>query len=295
MFGNSSMTEWNKVLKCKDIQWQIYAVGTITQWKFIDRLPPQVMGFASYKGTTSCNEIDQGTPTFRKTCIRVLKLYPKPAVAQDLHKKLEISISLILIRFISQLFCNKSKTKPITRSHNHNKQPKRFQIYLQEGAVLSHAVINFDDLWPDQELHHQARCHNGGDSEFHDRSTARRHDNTHPIERICARRGVYSIEGELAADQEDEERYHRVDHLFSERNLPIGALNLREESQERANEMQHPESPRHLPLQRRILENLADSIADRKSSSGKSSEMRRLLIQASANLRERKKTLTNPE
>lgn len=132
-----------------------------------------------------------------------------------------------------------------------NRQTNRSYTYkyknLQESTVLPHIVVNFNNLGPDQELHHHPRCDDGGDPKLHDSTTIGSEDHTHPIKRICARGGMNPIQRKLAAYQEDEEGDDSINNLLPEWNFPIGTLHLREKRKEWPDQMKDSKPTSHLP------------------------------------------------
>ena len=76
----------------------------------------------------------------------------------------------------------------------------------EEGAVLLEALVDVDDLRTREQLHHQSGGDNGRDAQLHERATVRREQHAHPVERIGALVSFAAIDGDLAADQENEER-----------------------------------------------------------------------------------------
>lgn len=72
-------------------------------------------------------------------------------------------------------------------------------------------------------------------TELHERAAVGGEDDSHPVEGVRRLGGLDPVNGDLAANQEDEERDDRPQHLFPERNLPHHApVRVKREAAERA-------------------------------------------------------------
>ena len=81
---------------------------------------------------------------------------------------------------------------------------ERKKLFLQECAILTHIIVDFNDLGASKELHDESGSDNWGDSKFHDSPSVGSKNNTHPIEWICTCCRVYAIQRELTTYQEYE-------------------------------------------------------------------------------------------
>lgn len=96
---------------------------------------------------------------------------------------------------------------------------KQFLSPGKQSSILLHIVIHFDDPTPSQQLHDQSTGDNGRDAKLHERAPIGGEDDTHPVEGIGGFGRLDSIEGDLAADEEDEEGYCCPEDFFAEGDL----------------------------------------------------------------------------
>lgn len=75
----------------------------------------------------------------------------------------------------------------------------------KEDPIFLEVVIHLDDVGPGQKLHDHARCNDGRDTQFHEGTTVRGKDHTHPVEGIRRVRRHDPVQGNLGADKENEE------------------------------------------------------------------------------------------
>ena len=81
-----------------------------------------------------------------------------------------------------------------------------FLSAAEERAVVLEGEVDLDEVRAGEELHDHARGDNRCDSELHQGPTVRSEDDTHPVERVGGVGGHDAIEGDLRADEENEER-----------------------------------------------------------------------------------------
>ena len=79
----------------------------------------------------------------------------------------------------------------------------------EERPVLLERKVDVDEVRARKELHDHARSDDGGDTEFHERAAVRGEDDTHPVKGVCRVGGHDTVERDLGADKENEERYGR--------------------------------------------------------------------------------------
>ena len=92
---------------------------------------------------------------------------------------------------------------------------------VEERTILLEAVVNLNEVGASEELHEHARGDNGGDTELHEGSTVGGKDSTHPVERVRRVGGHDSVQGDLRANQEDEEGDSSPENLLPERDLVV--------------------------------------------------------------------------
>ena len=100
---------------------------------------------------------------------------------------------------------------------------KRKSTFLstgKEGTVFLEGVVNFNDVRACEELHDHGGSDDGSDSELHEGASVRGENDSHPVQRVSGIRGHDAVQGNLGADQENEERDSRPHGLFPELNLP---------------------------------------------------------------------------
>merc|ERR1711879_433867 len=97
---------------------------------------------------------------------------------------------------------------------------------VEEGAALLEALVDFDDVAASEKLHDETRGHDGRDTELHEGTAIRCENDTHLVEGIGAVGGDDAVEGDLAADQEDEQRHGRPQHFLPEGNLLLSLSDL---------------------------------------------------------------------
>ena len=90
---------------------------------------------------------------------------------------------------------------------------------LEEGAVLLDVVVHLNDARTGQKLHNQTGCDNGTDSELHEGAAVRGQDDAHPVEWVRGLGALDTVDRDLAAHQEDEQRDGRPQDLLAERDL----------------------------------------------------------------------------
>ena len=80
-----------------------------------------------------------------------------------------------------------------------------FLSAAEECAVILEGEVDLDEVRAGEELHDHARGDNRCNSELHQGPTVRGEDDTHPVERVGRVGGHDAVEGDLGADEEDEE------------------------------------------------------------------------------------------
>lgn len=90
---------------------------------------------------------------------------------------------------------------------------------VEESLVVLVTLINLDELSTSEELHDEARGHDGANAELHQSAAVRCENDTHPVEGIRGLRGLDAVEGNLRADKENEQRERRPDDLVTESDL----------------------------------------------------------------------------
>lgn len=80
-----------------------------------------------------------------------------------------------------------------------------FLSTTEQGPVLLQREVDFDEVCTSEELHDHSRRDDGRNSEFHERSTIRGEDDTHPVEWVSGVGGHDAIQRHLRANQENEQ------------------------------------------------------------------------------------------
>ena len=70
-----------------------------------------------------------------------------------------------------------------------------------------------------QHLHDHARCDDGRDAQFHNGATVGGQNDTHPVERVRRLGRLDAVDGDLAADEENEERNGSPEEFFAKGDL----------------------------------------------------------------------------
>ena len=108
-------------------------------------------------------------------------------------------------------------TMPNTEDRKQCLLEVREQMTISEltflGSVKKRSVLrrvsDFDDLCAREQLHYEAWRDDGRDAQLHEGSSIRRENDSDPVEGICRVGAHDAEEGDLAADEEDEERDRR--------------------------------------------------------------------------------------
>ena len=66
----------------------------------------------------------------------------------------------------------------------HNERRLTFLSPTKQSTILLQAEVDVNQVCTSKKLHDHPGCHDGGDSKFHEGSTIRRHNDTHPVKRI---------------------------------------------------------------------------------------------------------------
>ena len=102
---------------------------------------------------------------------------------------------------------------------------------VEQRPVLGR-IADFDDLRAGEQLHNQTGGDDRGDTEFHQRATIGGENDAHPVEGIGRVGGHDAEEGNLAANEEDEEGDRRPEDLLAELDLPLRLGHLGEDAAE---------------------------------------------------------------
>ena len=98
---------------------------------------------------------------------------------------------------------------------------KQFLRAGKEGAVFLDVVIDLNDAGSGEELHDEAGGDDGGDAEFHEGAAVGGEDDAHPVEGVGGFGGLDAVDGDLTADEEDEQGDGGPKNLFAEGNLHV--------------------------------------------------------------------------
>mmetsp|Transcript_14005 Transcript_14005/g.33972 ORF Transcript_14005/g.33972 Transcript_14005/m.33972 type:complete len:363 (+) Transcript_14005:347-1435(+) len=115
---------------------------------------------------------------------------------------------------------------------------------VEEHAVFLEGLVDLDDLGPGEELHHHAGRDDRGDPQLHECPAVGSQDHTSPVERIRRLGGDDSVQGNLAASQEDEQGDSGPQELLLEKNGPVWGAHLGEDTHQRLHQVQEAK-PRH--------------------------------------------------
>ena len=75
----------------------------------------------------------------------------------------------------------------------------------KQRPILLQRKIDLDQVRAREELHDHAGGDNGGDAELHEGATVGGENDTHPVEGVGGVGGHDAVQGDLGADEEDEE------------------------------------------------------------------------------------------
>jgi hypothetical protein len=102
--------------------------------------------------------------------------------------------------------CKKKKRKYRSTASPLVSEMKRrtFLGSTEESAVLLERKVNLDETGTLKKLDDHAGSDDGGDTEFHESTTVRGEDDTHPVERVCdAKRGLAALEEGEKGEEEN--------------------------------------------------------------------------------------------
>ena len=105
--------------------------------------------------------------------------------------------------------------------------------YSQQLAVGFDAIIDVDNLRSGKKLNHKAAGDDGADAELHAGASVGGHDDSRPVEWVASCIGLNTIERQLTADEENEERDSCVDCLLLKWHPPICFLYIGQNTEER--------------------------------------------------------------
>jgi hypothetical protein len=100
-----------------------------------------------------------------------------------------------------------------------NQETKELLGPREQGAIFLDVVVDFNDTRSSQKLHDKTGGNNGTDTKFHQCTTVGSENDTHPVEGIGRLGTLNTIDGDLAANQENEESNGSPEELLTERNL----------------------------------------------------------------------------
>lgn len=106
-----------------------------------------------------------------------------------------------------------------------NNESEEFLSCLEKVSIFFGRLVNFDDLCSSQELHDHTRGDNGRDTQLHESTLVRGQDDSEPIQRIGSLLLDHTVEGDLTANQIDEEGDGSPDQLVVEMLLIREELN----------------------------------------------------------------------
>lgn len=81
-----------------------------------------------------------------------------------------------------------------------NQQTEELLSTVEQSTIFLVVLVNIDDLSTSQKLHNHTTGNDGGDTEFHESTSVRGKDNSHPVERIATNDFIDTVKGHLAAD-----------------------------------------------------------------------------------------------
>ena len=100
--------------------------------------------------------------------------------------------------------------------------------------------VELDDSCADEELEDPSCGDDGGESEFHEGAFVGGEDDAHPVEGVAAFRAEDSVDGDLAADQVNEQGYGGVEDLLAVVDVAAGTV---DEGEQLDGWLKHVEDP----------------------------------------------------
>ena len=79
----------------------------------------------------------------------------------------------------------------------------------EQRTILLERKIDINQIGTSEELHDHSRRDDWGDTELHKCTAVGRENDAHPIQRVGRVGGHNTVQRDLRADQEDEERHGR--------------------------------------------------------------------------------------